>query len=277
MNLLSQNFADQLKIGVFVALLLGLLVSEAYWPRRPLVMDWMRRLRNLGLIALSTLLLRLLAPLGAVGFAAAWHGGVLYRVHWPTWVEFGLCLVVLDAAIYWQHRFFHLVPWLWRAHRVHHSDTGFDVSLGVRFHPLEILPSFAHKLMLIALLGIAPATVATYEALLLGFSLWTHANVALPVALDRVLRLVFVTPDWHRVHHAIYHEELNSNFGNILSLWDRVFGTAREQPRDGHVPMAIGLTEFRAPADQSLSALLIQPFRTAATPSVASHKEQDHA
>lgn len=277
MNLFPDNSADLLKSGVFVALLLGLLICESRWPRRPLVVDWMRRVRNVGLIALSTLLLRLIAPLGAVGFAASWHWGALYQVQLPIWVEFGLSLVLLDCAIYWQHRFFHLVPWLWRAHRVHHSDTGFDVSLGVRFHPLEILPSFGYKLALIALLGIAPTAVAAYEALLLGFSLWSHANVALPAAVDRVLRVVFVTPDWHRVHHAIHHDESNSNFGNILSLWDRLFGTAHEWPRDGHLAMTIGLTEFRAPTEQRLPALLIQPFRTGTAAPVASHKEPDHA
>jgi sterol desaturase/sphingolipid hydroxylase (fatty acid hydroxylase superfamily) len=277
MSIVPNHFADLLKIGVFVALLLGLLLCEAWWPRRPTVVDWIRRMRNVGLIAISTLLLRLIAPLGAVGFAAASSWGVLHQVQWPTWVEFGLSLVLLDGAIYWQHRFFHLVPWLWRAHRVHHSDTGFDVSLGVRFHPLEILPSFGYKLALIAVLGIAPAAVAAYEALLLGFSLWTHANVALPAAIDRVLRLVFVTPDWHRVHHAIYHDESNSNFGNILSLWDRLFGTAREVPRDGHVAMTIGLAEFRTPAQQRLPALLTQPFRAVAAATVANHQEHDHA
>lgn len=277
MSILPNHIADLLKTGVFVALLLGLLLAEARWPRRPVVVDWMRRVRNIGLIAVSTLLLRLLVPLGAVGFAAAWNWGVLHQLQWPSWIEFALSLVVLDCAIYWQHRFFHMVPWLWRAHRVHHSDTGFDVSLGIRFHPFEILPSFGYKLLLIALLGITPAAVATYEALLLGFSLWTHANLALPASMDRVLRFVIVTPDWHRVHHAIHHDESNSNFGNILSLWDRIFGTAREQPRDGHLAMSIGLSEFRAPADQRLSALLIQPFRKAAAATVTQSKEHDHA
>ncbi|MBS0554765.1 MAG: sterol desaturase family protein [Proteobacteria bacterium] len=102
--------------------------------------------------------------------------------------------------------------------------------------------------------------VAIYESSLLGFSLLTHANAVLPASLDRVLRWIVITPDWHRVHHSIHRDEMNANFGNLLSIWDRLFGTAREGPRDGHVAMAIGLPEFRAPQAQRFPALLIQPF-----------------
>ncbi|MBI2398369.1 MAG: sterol desaturase family protein [Xanthomonadales bacterium] len=277
MNLLPQSPADLLKASVFVLLLVGLLVLEAAWPRRAHEGGWKRRTRNVALVAVSTLLLRVIAPAGAVAFAAAWHWGALHRVEWPLALEFALSLVLLDLAIYWQHRWFHLLPWLWRAHRVHHSDTGFDVSLGVRFHPLEILPSFAFKLALIAVLGIAPAAVAVYEAMLLGFSLWTHANLAVPIRLDRMLRRFVVTPDWHRVHHAVHLEESNANFGNILSVWDRLFGTAREQPRDGHDAMLIGLNEFRESRDQRLFALLMQPFRSVAAATTPRSKEHDHA
>jgi sterol desaturase/sphingolipid hydroxylase (fatty acid hydroxylase superfamily) len=277
MNLLPHTPADLLKASVFVLLLLGLLVLEAAWPRRAQEGGWQRRTRNVALVAVSTLLLRLIAPAGAVAFAAAWHWGALHRVGWPLALEFALSLVLLDFAIYWQHRWFHLVPWLWRAHRVHHSDTGFDVSLGVRFHPFEILPSFAFKLALIAVLGIAPAAVAVYEAMLLGFSLWTHANLAVPIWLDRMLRRFVVTPDWHRVHHAVHVDESNANFGNILSVWDRLFGTAREQPRGGHEAMLIGLNDFRESRDQRLLAMLLQPFRSVAAVTAPRFKEHDHA
>ena len=277
MNLLPHSPADLLRASVFVLLLISLLVLEAAWPRRTQEGGWQRRARNVALVAVSTLMLRLIAPAGAVAFAATWHWGALHRVGWPVALEFALSLVLLDFAIYWQHRWFHLVPWLWRAHRVHHSDTGFDVSLGVRFHPLEILPSFAFKLALIAVFGIAPATVAVYEAMLLGFSLWTHANLAVPIWLDRMLRRLLVTPDWHRVHHAVHVDESNANFGNILSVWDRLFGTAHEQPRGGHEAMLIGLNEFREPREQRLVALLSQPFRRVTAMTAPRVKEHDDA
>ncbi|MBK8284774.1 MAG: sterol desaturase family protein [Ahniella sp.] len=267
--------ADLVKAGVFVGLLLGLLLLERIWPRRQVEGGWIRWARNVGLITLSTITLRIIVPAGAVVMAAATTWGVLHRADWPAPFEFVLSLILLDLAIYWQHRWFHLVPWLWRAHRVHHSDTGFDVSLGVRFHPFEILPSFAYKLAVIVLLGVSPVAVATYEAMLLGFSLWTHANVAVPIWLDRALRWIIVTPDWHRVHHAVHMDESNANFGNILSVWDRLFGTAKEQPRDGHTTMMIGLPEFRAPRDQRILSLLWQPFRDPAPTLMPSASTED--
>ena len=260
MAIMQMTSVAMWKTTVFLGLLATLLALEAWRPRRVVPSNWSRRTRNLALIALSTILLRILFPLGAVGFAAAWHGGLLRHIGLPVALEVLISFVLLDLAIYWQHRAFHYWPLLWRAHRVHHSDVGFDVSLGVRFHPLEIIPSFAFKLLIVALLGVTPAVIAAYEASLLGFSLLTHANVALPAAIERVLRVVFVTPDWHRVHHSIHRDETDSNFGNILSIWDRWFGTARERPRENLAAMTIGLPSFRDSEAQRLGALLIQPF-----------------
>src|SRR5690606_26109801 len=128
---------------------------------------------------------------------------------------------------------FHHFPWLWRTHAVHHSDTHFDVSSGIRFHPLEILPSFFFKLLLAITLGLSPLALLIYEALLLGCSLFSHANLHIPAPWERWLRRVIITPDWHRIHHSTDVVESNCNFGNFLSLWDRIFNTAREQPAAG--------------------------------------------
>lgn len=137
MKLLPQSPADILKAGTVVVLLFGLLMLEAKWPRRPRESGRVQRWRNVGLIAVSTLALRVVAPAGAAAFAALWSWGALHQIDWPTGIEFALSLVLLDLAIYWQHRIFHGVPWLWRGHRVHHSDTEFDASLGVRFQPFD--------------------------------------------------------------------------------------------------------------------------------------------
>lgn len=229
--------------------------------------------RNLGLIALSTLLLRLLVPAGAVAFAV-WieriDFGLLHAIDAHSVAEAIAALVVMDLAIYWQHRAFHGLPILWRAHRVHHSDTGFDASLGVRFHPFEILPSLGYKVLVIAVLGAAPIVVLLYEALLLGFSLITHADLSLPPNWERRLRKILVTPDWHRVHHSVHRSETDSNFGNILTLWDHLFGTAVPEPRDGHRNMRIGLEAFRDSREQTLLALLKQPFRNATSAAISS-------
>jgi sterol desaturase/sphingolipid hydroxylase (fatty acid hydroxylase superfamily) len=257
------------KLGVALALLALLGLLQLALPRRGDGRSAQRWRSNLGLIALSTLALRLLIPVSGTAFALWLQGagtGIFNRVGLAEGIEFGAAIVLLDLAIYWQHRAFHHFPLLWRAHRVHHSDTAFDVSLGLRFHPFEILPSMLYKLAVVAVLGASPVAVLSYEAALLAFSLMTHADLALPAGLDRALRLVFVTPDWHRVHHSVHGIESNSNYGNILSVWDRLFGTAIGQPRHGHVRMEIGLRQLRSAGDQTLAALLRQPFRNPPIP-----------
>lgn len=279
---------EWMKGSVFVALIVALFVFEVIRPRRPAAFDWKHRLRNVGLIAVSTVALRLIYPIGAIGFAATWNWGLFHSDPWqslgvPSSVAIIATVLVLDFAIYWQHRAFHAWPWLWRAHRVHHTDTLFDTTLGVRFHPFEILPSYAWKLLVIALLGAAPTAVAIYEATLLAFSLFSHANISIPGALDRSLRLFVITPDWHRVHHSVHMDETNSNFGNFLSIWDRLFGTAKESPRDGHLKMQLGLEEFRSPSAQHLPALLWQPLVSkpavdhAGKPRASQSKDTSHA
>ncbi|MEZ0472430.1 sterol desaturase family protein [Luteimonas salinilitoris] len=255
--------AGPTRLLVVGALLLVLLLCQRAWPTRGETPARGRRWRNVGLAAVSTLLVYLILPLTAVTFA--WQMttrgiGLLAVVDMPAMLEFLAALVVLDLAIYWQHRWFHVIPQLWRIHRVHHSDLQFEVTLGLRFHPAEILLSMLYKFAVIAALGPSPVAVAVYEILLAAFALLTHADVAIPHAWDRQLRRVLVTPDWHRVHHSVYRDETDSNYGNILSLWDRLFHSRIEQPRDGHRGMQIGLTQFRAAPEQTLIALLQQPL-----------------
>ena len=168
--IIQSNQAALLRVLVFVVLLALLLALEVWRPRRRVTGGWHRRASNVGLIALSTLVLRLLFPLGAVGFAANWHYGLLHAVAAPWLPATIASLIVFDLAIYWQHRAFHYWPWLWRAHRVHHSDTAFDATLGVRFHPIEIVLSYGYKLAVIAILGVPAGAVAIYEIALLAFS-----------------------------------------------------------------------------------------------------------
>ena len=188
--------------------------------------------------------------------------GLLHALDWPHALNILLALLLLDLAIYAQHLLMHHVPLLWRLHSMHHSDTEIDVSTGLRFHPLEILLSMALKMALVAAIGAPVLAVLIFEILLNATSLFNHANLRLPAGLDRVLRLVVVTPDMHRVHHSWHRDETNSNFGFNLPWWDRLFGTYTAQPRDGHLGMSIGLHDFRHDSEQSLPALLLQPWRT---------------
>jgi sterol desaturase/sphingolipid hydroxylase (fatty acid hydroxylase superfamily) len=143
---------------------------------------------------------------------------------------------------------------------VHHADVDFDCTTGLRFHPLEIVLSMLIKLGAVALLGPPALAVIIFEVILNATSIFNHGNVRLPAAVDHILRWIVVTPDMHRVHHSVKQFETNSNFGFNLPWWDRLLGTYRAQPEDGHESMTIGLSEYQEPSGQSLPRLLVLPF-----------------
>ena len=143
---------------------------------------------------------------------------------------------------------------------MHHSDLDFDVTTGVRFHPIEILLSMGIKMIAVSLVGISVLGVLIFEVLLNVTSLFNHGNVRLGASIDRVLRLFVVTPEMHRVHHSVIIRETNSNFGFNLPWWDRLFGTYKDQPAAGHQEMTIGLSHFRDPKGLTLPQLLLLPF-----------------
>ncbi|MBL8828912.1 MAG: sterol desaturase family protein [Planctomycetaceae bacterium] len=230
-------------------MLVVMAIGECLFPRRKLsVRKPLRWLSNLALVALNTVAVRLLVPLTAVAaalLAQEQQWGVLNRVAWPEWLEIILAVAALDLAIYLQHVMFHAVPALWRLHMVHHADLDIDVTTGLRFHTVEIVLSMLIKIGVVFLLGPAALAVLIFEVLLNATSMFNHANVALPEPLDRILRLVVVTPDMHRVHHSVERRETNSNFGFNLPWWDFLLGTYRPQPAAGHQNMTIGLKQFR--------------------------------
>lgn len=252
------------RLGVFVGLLGVLMLAELVVPRRESVYRRRRWLPNFLMLATDALVLRLAFPLLAVDVAllAQREGwGLFNNVPVAAWAAFVASLLLLDCLIYAQHVVMHKVPLLWRLHRVHHSDLEFDVSTAVRFHPVEIALSMGIKMIAVLALGAPAVAVIVFEVLLNATAMFNHANLRLPARLDRLLRLVVVTPDMHRVHHSWYPQETDSNFGFNLPWWDRLFGTYRDQPRDGHAAMTIGLEYFRDRADQAFRLLLIQPLR----------------
>jgi sterol desaturase/sphingolipid hydroxylase (fatty acid hydroxylase superfamily) len=258
------SHADAIRLGFFIGVLALMGVWEWLAPRRVLSTSKSRRWRaNLGIVFLDTAAVRLLVPTTVVGMAllAERRGwGLLNQIDLPGWLALLIGVLALDCVIYLQHVMFHAVPALWRLHRMHHSDLDFDVTTGVRFHPVEILLSMGIKLAAIAVLGPSALAALVFEIALNATSLFNHGNVRLPLALDRMLRLVVVTPEMHRVHHSNLPRETNSNFGFSFPWWDRLFGTYRAQPKLGHVGMTIGLDQFRDPDKLDLGGLLLQPF-----------------
>jgi sterol desaturase/sphingolipid hydroxylase (fatty acid hydroxylase superfamily) len=249
-------------VGVFV-LVAG---WEALSPRRrPALTRHDRWPHNLGLLLVDILVLRFLAPGAAIAVAFAAHAGgwgLLNTIALPLWFELLVAVVLLDLVIYFQHVMFHAVPTLWRLHRVHHADVDFDVTTGVRFHPIEILFSTGLKCASVAAFGAPAAAVLIFELLLNATAMFNHANASVPPVIERWLRWLVVTPDMHRVHHSIRYNESSSNFGFNLPCWDRVFGTYKAQPEGGHDTMTIGVDAFRTPDERRLARLLIQPFLT---------------
>lgn len=253
-----------IRLGFFFGVLALMAAWEALAPRRRRsVSRLVRWPSNLGVVAVDTLLLRLLFPTLAIGMAlvAEERGwGLFNNLDWPYWLAVLLSVVLLDLAIYLQHVMFHAVPALWRLHRMHHADLDFDVTTGVRFHPIEILLSMGIKIMVVVALGTPALAVLVFEVLLNATSMFNHGNVRIPEAVDRVLRWLVVTPEMHRVHHSILSRETNSNFGFNLPWWDRLLGTYRAQPQAGHVAMTIGIEQFRDPKFLRLDRMLVQPF-----------------
>lgn len=252
-----------IRFAAFLVVFAAMAAWETLRPRRVLAEP--RRLRwpaNLGLVALGALAARLVAGGAAVAaaiFAAENEVGLLHGSEAPSWLAWIATLLVLDFAVYLQHVLFHAVPILWRLHRVHHADLGFDASTGLRFHPIEILISVGLKAGVVVLLGAPAGAVVAFEVLLNASSLFNHGNVAIPEALDRRLRRVIVTPDMHRIHHSSRIAETNANFGFSVSWWDRLCGTYRSDPVLGQLGLEIGLTEYRR--SLRLWELLVLPFR----------------
>ncbi len=254
-----------IRLAFFAGVFAIMGVWEVAAPKHTLALPRSRRWPgNVALVVSDALALRIVFPGAAVGMAVlaeerVW--GLLRYFEWPEPLAFLLSVLVLDLVIYLQHVMFHAMPLLWRVHRVHHADLGFDVTTGARFHPLEILISMGLKGFVIAALGPPPIAVLAFEVLLNATSMFNHGNVRIPERIDHVLRRFVVTPDMHRVHHSIEEDESNSNFGFNLPWWDRLFGTYREAPRALHEDLSIGIRGLREPAEVArFSAMLRLPF-----------------
>lgn len=256
-----------IRLGIFLGLFAVFALAETLAPRRARVQPRKTRwVTNWSITIANTLVLRVLAvglPLLAVGAAldATKNGwGLFNTIGWPVWLEFILAVLILDFAIWLQHLITHKIPILWRLHRVHHADRDMDVTTAIRFHPIEIALSMFLKIGLVYAMGPAALAVVVFEILLNGTAMFNHANIKLPLAADRVLRLILVTPDMHRVHHSVHRSEHDSNYGFALSIWDRMFRTYIPQPNEGHDGMTVGL-QWQDDRPSTLGWSLALPFR----------------
>ncbi len=256
--------ASVVRLGFFFGVFALVAVWELLSPRRVLTSSKaVRWYSNLGVVAIDSLTVYILFPLVAIHVAVmaqdkGW--GMLNNLDIPTWLKVFAGVLILDMIIYLQHIMFHAVPALWRLHMMHHADLDYDVTTGLRFHPIEIIISMGIKMGSVAAIGASPFTVILFEIILNATAMFNHGNIKLPLQIDKFLRLLVVTPDMHRVHHSVTIRETNSNFGFSFPWWDRLFGTYRPQPAAGHEGMTIGLSQFRDVRQNTLHRMLALPF-----------------
>ncbi|MEM6852493.1 MAG: sterol desaturase family protein [Pseudomonadota bacterium] len=252
-----------LRFGAFIGVFLIMFALEVAQPLGRGVNRRGRWRANLGLTLVDAAALRLAGPIaafGAASYAQAEGVGLLHVIDAPLWFEACAAFLVLDLAIYVQHRLVHQIPILWRLHRVHHTDRQMDVTTGLRFHPAEIVLSMGYKALIALALGAPPEIVVLFEIILNAASLFTHAAVRLPAHAESRIRLLLVTPEMHRVHHTMGANETKSNYGFFLSIWDRLFGSYNGAAVGQDAPFRFGVEGSEDVPSTSLLWCLRAPF-----------------
>lgn len=264
MNMFVLDKEILMRLSFFVGIFSFMAIWEIISPRRILTTPkGTRWLSNLLITFLNSVIVRWVYPVTAVGLAIVSmerHWGAFNIIGVPEWIAGILAILIFDLTIYTQHVLFHKIPLFWRLHRMHHTDLDIDVTTGARFHPFEIIISMGIKMVVLVMLGAPPWSVLAFEVLLNSTSMFNHSNILMNLRIDRILRLLVVTPDMHRVHHSVIINETDSNFGFNLPWWDRLFGTYRAQPASGHELMIIGLANYRDLKWLTLPWMLTVPF-----------------
>ncbi len=252
------------RLYAFVLVLGVMTLWELLAPKRTGPARKTRWPSNFGVGIINVVMLSVvpISALAASLLSLEYRFGLFLWMETSLWPSIIASIVILDLVVYWQHRMLHIFKPLWRIHRMHHTDTAFDVTTALRFHPIEILLSIVLKGGVIVLLGAPILGVIAFEIILNGFAMFNHGNIRLPLWADKYLRYFIVTPDMHRVHHSVLEEEHAHNYGFFLSVWDGIFHSYIDQPEHGHETMAIGLDKFNDASEARLDKLLTQPFRT---------------
>lgn len=257
-------------ISFLIGLIILIGVVETVIPMRAVISrdHWFPNISLITIFFIMNIVFSLLL-IDALLFAERSNFGLLYLIEMPDWLRFVAGFVLLDFMTWIAHKTMHLVPGFWNFHRVHHSANFLDATVCFRQHPFETVLRFTFTLVPALLLGVVPAAYAVYRLTSGSFAPMEHANLAIPERIDRVLRMVFVTPNVHKFHHDRAAAMNETNFGNIFSVWDRLFGCFT--PPVNMADIRFGLDGFDSREDQSLAGLLRMPFRefSAAPPASA--------
>jgi sterol desaturase/sphingolipid hydroxylase (fatty acid hydroxylase superfamily) len=255
--------SNEFRVMILVFMLLGCIVLEQLWPlRKSTQPKFPRVFQNLLIAGSSALILRLafypiVGSVALITEAESW--GILSQLHLPLQMRIPLALLSLDWTLYLWHRLMHKTQFLWRFHNVHHTDLDLDTSTALRFHFGELTLSAFYRSAQIVILGISPWELMLFELAVTTFAQFHHSNIRLPSTLDRLLKPFIMTPKMHGIHHSIVQAETDSNFGTILSLWDRLHGTyRRDVPQE---EITIGVPSYRDPRELTFLKSLVLPFQ----------------
>jgi sterol desaturase/sphingolipid hydroxylase (fatty acid hydroxylase superfamily) len=255
-----------LLFGGFWLLLLALAAAEMVRPLHKAPIEGRGRLLTnfaMGLIAALLYTLLPLTSVAAAGWARLGGLGLLNLVALPPSAAAALTVLAWSLVNYWLHRGFHRWPWLWRLHRIHHADTAVDISTGFRNHPGEVVAVALIRAAAAIALGASVPGLIAYEAAAFAAVMWSHANIHIPPPADRALRALLVTPAMHHVHHSAERVETDSNYGELLSLWDRAFGTYRPSDPETLAAIRLGLGDSADEGAASIRRQLVSPLARA--------------
>jgi sterol desaturase/sphingolipid hydroxylase (fatty acid hydroxylase superfamily) len=238
---------------------------ERAFPRRPSAASFAPRWRANALIAVAGILVALLVGRVMTHTLAKLGGSIsvvsIATLPIPGAVKVISSLLILDFMAYLLHVLSHKIGVLWRLHQIHHCDNHFDASTGLRHQPLEGAINLCLLIVCCAALGLPLVVIAIYGVMFAAHSIFSHANIAIPLQVDRWLRLAIVTPDLHRIHHSVDPREYNGNYGQIFPWWDWMFGTLRTVSAEQHMKLNFGVHEIGDCNQASAMKLILLPFR----------------
>ena len=256
---------EPLQYVAFFGVFLVFALAEASAPRDAAPAERARRWPTNWILTIVNIMVTSAMPvtmIAAADYAQANRVGLLNNIDVSMAAAFAIGFLGRGFISWGTHYLNHKVPFLWAIHRVHHTDTRLDVSTTVRFHPLEFVFTTPLALAGVVALGVPALPLLIYELMDASVTVFSHANVRLPWWIDRPLSLFIVTPDVHRVHHSSYQPETDSNYGAVLTIWDRLLGTYRRKAADELAVQENGLTEVQDSRSRNLLWLLILPFIT---------------
>lgn len=257
-----EQHGASIRFGLYLAGLVFFLAMELAAPYRATSVSKLKRWAiNLGLSVLNSILLNLIfagAVLQTAHYVTVNRMGLLNAWGIPGWFKLLATVVFMDFMLYVWHFLNHEMPFLWRFHRVHHTDLNMDVSTATRFHLGELMISSVIKISLVYFLGADFLGVLVFESALVLCAQFHHSSLRVPWWFEKIFWVLFVPPSMHRIHHSVKIKERDTNYGTIFSVWDRVLGTLLKDVEQAGIRIGVGAYPYEKKLN--LHHLLTMPF-----------------